>query len=121
MTTLFISILVTLITLPWVQEAPRTSPSDVDGLLERLEAQHGAIRLFSSPLTYRKEYDLEGDFETRIGEIAITITPSDRDVVLVFDRIIDASGHTAAQITALVSGLLGTALLLTMRPPATPA
>ena len=31
--------------------------------------------------------------------------------------IIDASGHTAAQITALVSGLLGTALLLTMRPP----
>lgn len=35
--------------------------------------------------------------------------------------IIDASGHTAAQITALVSGLLGTALLLTMRPPPTPA
>ena len=34
--------------------------------------------------------------------------------------IIDASGHTAAQITALVSGLLGTALLLTMRPPPTP-
>ena len=93
MTNLFISILVTLITLPWVQEVPRTSPSDVDGLLERLEAQHGAIRLFSSPLTYRKDYDLEGDFETRIGEIAITITPSDRDVVLVFDRIIDASGH----------------------------
>ena len=35
--------------------------------------------------------------------------------------IIDASSHTAAQITALVSGLLGTALLLTMRPPPTPA
>jgi len=35
--------------------------------------------------------------------------------------IIDASGHTAAQITALASGLLGTALLLTMRPPPTPA
>lgn len=30
--------------------------------------------------------------------------------------IIDASGHTAAQVTALISGLLGTALLFTMRP-----
>ena len=97
MTNLFISTLVTLIMLPCLQDAPRTSPSEVDGLLERLEARHGAIRLFSSPLTYRKDYDLEGDFETRIGEIAITITPSNRDVVLVFDRIIDASGHGTAK------------------------
>jgi len=93
---LLISLLMMVITLPVLQDAPDTpdvSPGDVDRLLERLEKSHGAIRLFSSPLTYRKDYDLEGDFETRLGEIAITITPTDRDVVLVFDRIIDASGH----------------------------
>ena len=93
---LLISLLMVVITLPVLQDAPDTpdvSPGDVDRLLERLEKLHGAIRLFSSPLTYRKDYDLEGDFETRLGEIAITITPTDRDVVLVFDRIIDASGH----------------------------
>ena len=97
MTTLFISILLTVVILPFFQEAPRATSSNVDELLERLEANHGSIRLFSSPLTYRKDYDLEGDFETRVGEIAITITPEDRDVVLVFDRIIDASGHGTAK------------------------
>ena len=90
---LFISLLVMVITLPLLQEAPQSTPSEVDRLLDRLEDEHGAIRLFSSPLTYRKEYDLEGDFETRLGEIAITINPPERAVVLVFDRIIDASGH----------------------------
>ena len=102
-TNLLISFLAMVITLPFLQEASQTrpsettpsetTPSEVDRLLDRLEDKHGAIRLFSSPLTYRKEYDLEGDFETRLGEIAITIQPPERDVVLVFDRIIDASGH----------------------------
>ena len=102
-TNLLISFLAMAITLPFLQEASQTrpsettpsetTPSEVDRLLDRLEDKHGAIRLFSSPLTYRKEYDLEGDFETRLGEIAITIQPPERDVVLVFDRIIDASGH----------------------------
>ncbi|MEM8709137.1 MAG: MFS transporter [Actinomycetota bacterium] len=32
--------------------------------------------------------------------------------------VIDRSGHTAAQVVALISGLLGTALLFTMRPTA---
>ena len=100
---LLFTLLAMVITLPFLQEAPRTTPSEttpsettsseVDRLLDRLEDEHGAIRLFSSPLTYRKDYDLEGDFETRLGEIAITIDPPERDVVLVFDRIIDASGH----------------------------
>lgn len=92
-TNLLIPFLATVITLPFLQEVPQTTPSEVDRLLDRLEDEHGAIRLFSSPLTYRKDYDLEGDFETRLGEIAITIQPPERDVVLVFDRIIDASGH----------------------------
>lgn len=97
-TNLLFTLLAMVITLPFLQEAPQTTPSEttsseVDRLLERLEDEHGAIRLFSSPLTYRKDYDLEGDFETRLGEIAITIDPPERDVVLVFDRIIDASGH----------------------------
>lgn len=90
---LFISFLMMVFALPLLQETPRVAPSEVDRLLERLEERHGAIRMFSSPLTYRKDYDLEGDFETRLGEIAVTITPPNRDVVLVFDRIIDASGH----------------------------
>ena len=93
MTNLLISILTMTIAIPFVQGIPDEPESPVDQLLERLEEEHGAIRLFSSPLTYRKDYDLEGDFETRLGEIAVTIDPPDRDVVLVFDRIIDASGH----------------------------
>jgi hypothetical protein len=92
-TNLLISFLMMVISLPFLQEVPERTESEVDRLLDRLEIEHGAIRLFSSPLTYRKDYDLEGDFETRLGEIAVTIDPPDRDVVLVFDQIIDASGH----------------------------
>lgn len=44
-------------------------------------------------MTYRKEYALEGDFETRLGTVALRGTSSEREVVLVFDRIIDVSGH----------------------------
>ena len=48
-------------------------------------------------MTYRKDYALEGDFETRIGEVAMRGQGPDREIILVFDRIIDASGHGTEQ------------------------
>ena len=62
-------------------------------LLERLEAAHAAVTSFSSPLTYRKEYALEGDHETRLGEVALRGHGIDREIVLFFELVIDASGH----------------------------
>lgn len=67
-------------------------------LLERLEAAHAEVDVFSSPLTYRKEYALEGDFETRIGEVALRGRGADREIVLVFDRVIDADGHGTEEL-----------------------
>ena len=67
--------------------------TEARALLDRLEKAHAEISGFSSPLTYRKEYALEGDFETRIGTVALRGSGVDREVILTFDRIIDASGH----------------------------
>ena len=66
-------------------------------LLDRLELAHDRIEGFESPLTYRKEYGLEGDFETRIGEVSVRGEGSGRRMILVFDRIIDVSGHGTDQ------------------------
>jgi len=62
-------------------------------LLERLERSHARVEVFTSPLTYRKVYALEGDFETRLGEVAARLGGDDREIILYFDRVIDASGH----------------------------
>ena len=71
-------------------------PAEVDSaeaLLGRLEAAHATVTAFSSPLTYRKEYALEGDHETRVGRVALRGHGPDREIVLLFDLVIDASGH----------------------------
>ncbi|MEC8734246.1 MAG: hypothetical protein VXX86_04680 [Planctomycetota bacterium] len=71
--------------------------SGARALLERLEAAHAEVDVFVSPLTYRKEYGLEGDFETRIGEVSVKGEGPRREMMLVFDRIIDVSGHGTDQ------------------------
>ena len=80
------------------QLADTEKPDEALALLRRLEAAHAEIEAFSSPLTYRKEYALEGDFETRIGEVAMRGHGAGREIILVFDRIIDASGHGTDQL-----------------------
>ena len=75
------------------EAVPPSDPDDARELLERLETAHAVITAFNSPLTYRKEYALEGDFETRIGEVALRGHGADREIVLVFDRVVDAGGH----------------------------
>lgn len=89
------------ILVPGGQDAEAAKPpaearpelEDARQLLERLETAHAAVTVFNSPLTYRKEYALEGDFETRIGEVALRGHGADREIVLVFDRVVDADGH----------------------------
>ena len=91
----------TPVATPGPQEDPATETVERDEaveLLRRLEVAHAKIEAFSSPLTYRKEYALEGDFETRIGEVAMHGHGADRQIILVFDRIIDASGHGTDQL-----------------------
>ncbi|MEE2681167.1 MAG: hypothetical protein VX641_02220 [Planctomycetota bacterium] len=80
-----------------VQDQEPASDSDARALLERMERAHQAVEVFVSPLTYRKEYGLEGDFETRIGVVAMKGEGAQREMTLVFDRIIDASGHGTDQ------------------------
>lgn len=75
------------------QAEARPELDDARQLLERLETAHAAVTVFNSPLTYRKEYALEGDFETRVGEVALRGHGADREIVLVFDRVVDADGH----------------------------
>jgi hypothetical protein len=74
-------------------DALKPAVTDARALLDRLESAHASVKAFHSPLTYRKEYALEGDFETRIGEVALRGHGPDREIVLVFDRVIDADGH----------------------------
>ena len=87
-----VCLLLPLLAAAW-QAAPEPAPDEVDRVLQRLESAHAGIDRFGSPLTYRREYALEGDFETRIGEIALRGTGADREFVIVFDRVIDADGH----------------------------
>ncbi len=74
-------------------EVARCEADPARALLERLESAHAAVTSFSSPLTYRKEYALEGDHETRLGEVALRGHGADREIVLFFELVIDASGH----------------------------
>ena len=69
----------------------------VRSLLDRMAKAHESVEVFVSPLTYRKEYGLEGDFETRIGVVSMKGEGSGREMALVFDRIIDVSGHGTDQ------------------------
>jgi hypothetical protein len=68
-------------------------PPSVEEVLQAIEKSHASIEQFSSPLTLRREYALEGDSETRIGELAVIGRGANREVVVIFDRVIDASGH----------------------------
>ena len=75
------------------QDSQPVENREVLALLDRIEKAHEPVEVFVSPLTYRKEYGLEGDFETRIGVVSMKGEGPNREMALVFDRIIDASGH----------------------------
>ena len=79
------------------QDPDENEALQVRSLLDRMEKAHKSVEIFVSPLTYRKEYGLEGDFETRIGVVSMKGDGADREMTLVFDRIIDASGHGTDQ------------------------
>ena len=79
------------------QDPEPSANREVRALLDRMERAHESVEVFVSPLTYRKEYGLEGDFETRIGVVAMKGEGAQREMTLVFDRIIDASGHGTDQ------------------------
>ena len=79
------------------QDSKPAENAEVLALLARMEKAHESVEVFVSPLTYRKEYGLEGDFETRIGVVSMKGEGAGREMALVFDRIIDASGHGTEQ------------------------
>ena len=79
------------------QDGAETEAQRVRSLLDRMAKAHASVEVFVSPLTYRKEYGLEGDFETRIGAVSMKGEGAGREMALVFDRIIDVSGHGTDQ------------------------
>ena len=95
--TLLHILLIALTFLGTHQDADQTEAQRVRSLLDRMAKAHESIEVFVSPLTYRKEYGLEGDFETRIGVVSMKGEGPDREMALVFDCIIDVSGHGTDQ------------------------
>lgn len=95
---MLIRTLAVLLILPTLATVPQcvAAQQECDGarvLLDRLEKAHAEVEVFSSPLTYRKEYALEGDFETRLGDVATRGQGDEREIILYFDRVVDSSGH----------------------------